>query len=284
MKIGVTGSTGSLGTLVIQNLLEQNTPSSSIVALARTPSRVKFDVEARHADYDEPATLEEAMVGIDRLLLISGSEPGKRKQQHENVIRAAKAAGVKLFAYTSIFHADNSISPLAPEHIQTEEILTKSGIPYVILRNNWYTENYINDVKFSSQSGIIESAAGGGKVASASRSDYAKAAVHVITHEGHAGKIYELCGDLWDYHELARAASDVTGQKVEYRPVSVDDRRKSLHAAGLPDEIIEFVVSLDVSIKEGALEGSSPDLENLLGHKPESLAFGLHKNIHAVPV
>jgi NAD(P)H dehydrogenase (quinone) len=283
MTYAVTGSTGALGTLVIQHLLDLGVPSSSIVALARNKAKAAkledLGITIRIADYEEPSSLEKALHGVDHLLLVSGSEVGKRAGQHGNVISAAKKSGVSLLVYTSITRADTSVSPLAPEHKSTEEAIRKSGLPYVILRNNWYTENYIDDVKRAGTTGTLEAAVGKGKVSSASRSDYAEAAARVLVGEGHAGKIYELAGDAWDYSQLAHAASEILGSAVAFKALSPEQRTQSLLAAGMPQGVADFVVGLDRSIEAGALAEDSADLEHLLGRKPLSLKDGLKASV-----
>jgi len=279
IKYGVTGSTGALGSLVIDHLVKLGVPVEDIVAIARdkskTASLAARGVDLRIADYGQPETLNKAFSGIDRLLLVSGSEIGKRVEQHRNVINAAVHSSVNLLVYTSIFQAETSISPLADEHRATEDAIRKSGIPFVILRNNWYTENYLQDIHQAGTSGILEAAVGDGKVSSASRKDYAEAAARVLIDDSHRNEVYELAGKPWDYQELAAAASELTGQKIKYHAVSGEDRLISLKNAGLPPDIAGFVVALDQSIEAGALSGTSSDLESLLGHKPEDLKEGL---------
>jgi NAD(P)H dehydrogenase (quinone) len=283
MIYAVTGSTGAFGSLVIQRLLDFKVPASSIVALVHNQSKtahlVNLGLETRLADYDQPSTLDRALQGVDRLLLVSGSEVGKRLRQHTNVISAAKKAGVKLLVYTSLSHADTSVSPLAPEHKGTEEFLKTSGVPFVILRNNWYTENYSTDLKQARTTGIIEAAVGTGKVASASRSDYAEAAARVLIGEGHAGRTYELAGEAWDYNALAKAASEVLGRPVVYKTVNAAQRTQSLMAAGLSQDAAGFVVALEQSIEAGSLAQAGEDLEKLLGRKPKSLTDGLKASL-----
>lgn len=279
MKYAVTGSTGSFGALAISQLLALGIPASSIVALARNPSKTAslaaLGVEIRIADYDKPASLAEALRGVDRLLLVSGSEVGKRSSQHANVLGAAKTAGVVFIVYTSLSHADSSVSPLAPEHRATEEALAKTGIPFAALRNNWYTENYLADLALARTTGIIEAAAGSGRVASASRKDYAEAAARVLLAGGQGGKTYELGGEAWDYEGLAKTASELLARPVAYKAVSAAQRTESLLAAGLAREVAGFVVALDQSIEAGALAQAGPDLERILGRKPQSLREGL---------
>ena len=281
MTYAVTGSTGALGTLAIQHLLSLKVPAASIVALARDEAKAAGlktkGVQVRIADYGNKESLEKALKGVDRLLLVSSSEVGKRAAQHQAVIDAAKADGVKLVVYTSIGHADTSSNPLAPEHKVTEKALLASGLPFVVLRNNWYTENYADDVKNAKDSGVIAAAVGAGKVASASRTDYAEAAARVLVGEGYAGKTYELTGTkAWDYQELAATAAEILGRPVVFKNLTADERRKSLVSVGLPEGAAGFVTSLDQAIEAGTLAAASSDLEKLLGRKPQSLKDGLN--------
>lgn len=279
MTYAVSGSTGALGSLAIENLLKLNIPASSIVALARSESKASAlkakGVQVRLIDYEKIDTLNSALNGVDRLLLVSGSEVGRRLPQHSNVLEAAKKAGVQRLVYTSISRADTSTNPLAPEHKGTEELLQKSGLNYVILRNNWYTENYVNDVKLAKDLGFIEAAAGSGKVASASRSDYAEAAAKILVADAVEKNLYELTGSLWDFSDLAKAASEVLGKPVKYLASSAEDRKAHLLQAGLDEGTAGFVLALDLAIAAGTLNVSSPDLEKILGRKPKSLLEGL---------
>jgi NAD(P)H dehydrogenase (quinone) len=280
MTYAVTGSTGALGTLAIQHLLALKVPPASIVALARSEAKAKGlmakGVQVRIAEYGNKESLEKALKGVDRLLLVSSSEVGKRAAQHLAVIEAAKATGVKLVVYTSIGHADTSSNPLAPEHKATEAALMASGLPYVVLRDNWYTENYAEDLRHAKDSGVLAAAVGAGKVASASRTDYAEAAARVLVGEGHAGKIYELTGTkAWDYQELAATAAEVLGRPVVFKNLTAAERQQGLMAVGLPEGVAGFVTSLDQAIEAGTLAAVSDDLEKLLGRKPQSLKDGL---------
>jgi len=280
MTYAVTGSTGSFGMLAIQHLLDLKVPAASIVALARDEAKAAGlkakGVQVRIADYKDKGSLEKALKGVDRLLLVSSSEVGQRAPQHQAVIDAARTDGVKLVVYTSISHADASSNPLAPEHKTTEKALLVSGLPHVILRNNWYTENYTDDVKHAKDSGVIAAAAGAGRVASASRTDYAEAAARVLVGEGHAGKTYELNGTkAWDYQELAATAAEILGCPVIFKNLTAAERQKSLVTVGLPEGAAGFVTSLDQAIEAGTLATVSGDLEKLLGRKPRSLKDGL---------
>jgi len=280
MLYAVTGSTGAYGTLAVRHLLNLKVPASSIVALARDEAKAAglkaLGVQVRKADYNDPASLNAALKGVDRLLLVSASDPGKRLPQHQAVIDAAKAAGVKLVVYTSISRADTSTNPLAPDHKATEAYLRQSGLPFVLLRHNWYTENYLDDVKNARASGGIFAAAGKGKVASATRSDFAEAGARVLVGEGHSGKVYELTGaSAWDYEELAKTAGELLGKPVSYHSQTPADRKKALLGFGLPEGVADFVTALDGSIAAGTLEAVSGDLAHLLGRAPQSLKEGL---------
>jgi len=228
------------------------------------------------ADYGDRASLEKALKGVDRLLLVSGNDFSQRAAHHKNIIDAAKAVGVKLVAYTSVSKADTSTNVVAPDHKVTEAALKASGLNFVILRNNWYTENYTDDVKHAKASGVIALATGKGKVASATRSDYAEAAAKVLTGEGHAGKVYELTGSVaWDFHELAKVASELVGRPVTFQAQTAAERQKVLVSVGLPEAVAGFVAALDTSVETGTLADVSSDLEKLLGRKPTSLKDGL---------
>lgn len=278
--IAVTGATGHLGALVIDSLLTTQDPAS-IVAIVRDATRAtalaEKGVQVREATYDDPTALVAALQDVDRLLLISGSEPGKRVPQHTNVVNAAKAAGVGRIAYTSAPHADVSTLVLAPDHKATEEVLRASGVPFTILRNNWYTENYVQTVEQAKATGVIVAATGNGRVASASRADYAAAAAVVLIGDGHESRIYELSGDVaWTFSDLAAAVSTIIGQPVTYQAVSPEDLVTILtEQAGLPQGTAAFVSALDANIANGDLADATSDLRTLIGRPTTPLAEGL---------
>ncbi len=269
MKIGVTGASGQLGRLVVEQLL-QRCQAADVAAIVRDPEKAadlaRAGVEIRVADYDDRASLDAAVAGLDRLLLISSNQVGRRIPQHKNVIDAAKAAGVKHVIYTSAPKATTSSLVLAPEHKATEEYLASSGLPYTVLRNNWYTENYAPSIRMAKETGALVAAAGTGRVASASRADYAEAAAVVLVGEGHEGKVYELSGDrAWDYDELAATIAEVTGTPCSYRAVEPAEIVASMTAAGLDEGTAGFVAALDGNIAEGALATATDDLATLTG-------------------
>jgi len=254
--------------------LKESVPASQIVALVRTPEKAAdLGVEVRALDYTQPDRIEAALEGIDRLLLISSNEIGQRTAHHGNVIRGAEAAGVKLIVYTSLLHADTSTLVLAGEHAATEELLKGSAVPYVVLRNGWYTENYTDAIAGVLAHGAVFGSAGEGKISAATRDDFAKAAVKVLTTEGHEYRIYELAGDeaftLADYAaEIARQ----TGKPVTYQNLPVSDYTKVLEQAGLPAGIAEFLAGTHVDTEKGALFDDSRELSRLTGEPTTSLA------------
>ena len=264
---------GQLGRLVV-DYAKKSTSPSNIVALVRDPEKAKdLGVEVRAFDYNKPEALEAQLKGIDRLLLISGSEIGKRVQQHENVIKAAKAAGIKLLAYTSLLHTDSSPIFLASEHLPTEKILRASGITYAILRNGWYTENYTQSISQNITAGAVFGCAGQGKISAAARKDYAEAAAVVLTGEGHEFKIYELAGDeSFTLSDLAAEISKQTGKKIVYNNLSEAELVEVLKNAGLPEQMAGAFASIDTHIANGALYDNSHQLSQLIGRKTTPLS------------
>lgn len=274
--IAITGATGQLGHLVLQNLLK-TTAASQIVAIVRNPAKAEAlsqqGIVVRQADYTDEAAFTAALQGVDKLLLISSSEVGQRTPQHRNVIHAAKAAGVKFIAYTSLLHADKSPLGLHVEHAETEKMLADSGIPYALLRNGWYTENYLASAPPALEHGVFIGAAGDGKIASATRADYAEAAARVIAEEGHAGKVYELAGDeAWTLSELAAALSKQSGKNVVYQNLSEADFAAALKSVGLPAGLADMLADSDVGAAKGGLFDDSRTLSALIGRPTTPLA------------
>lgn len=277
MTILVTGATGNLGRLVIASLLERGADPQSIIAGARDVTRAEnLGVRAARLDYTDPSSIAAALDGVDSVLLISGSEVGQRVAQHEAVIDAAKDAGVTKFVYTSAPKATTSDLVLAPEHKATEELIQVSGLPSVILRNNWYTENYATDLDRAAETGVLAAGVGDGRVASASRKDFADAAAAVLLADGHIGQVYELGGDVaWNYDDLAAAIAEISGREVTYQPLTPDDQRDGLLAAGLDEGTAGFVVALDSGIRSGALADTDGTLARLIGRPTTPLIDGL---------
>lgn len=264
--IAITGATGQLGRLVVTKLKDR-VPVSDIVALARNPEKAAdLGVAIRVADYAQPDTLDAALEGVDTLLLISSSEIGQRAAQHRNVIEVARKAGVKRIVYTSLLHADSSPLSLATEHRETEADLKSSGIPYTILRNGWYSENYTASIPGALAGGAFLGSAGDGKISGATRLDFAEAAVAVLTSDGHDGKVYELAGDTaWTLTDLAAEISRQTGREIPYRNLPVAEYAEALTSFGLPAEVAAIYAGLDAHIAQGAVFNDSRQLSELIG-------------------
>jgi NAD(P)H dehydrogenase (quinone) len=265
MTIAVTGAIGQLGRIVIEKLKSQT--KEQIIALVRSPEKAAdLGVEVRRADYEDEASLDAALKGVDTLLLISSSEVGKRAAQHHNVIEAAKKNGVKRIVYTSLLRADTSPLSLAAEHAETEKQLKASGIPYTILRNGWYTENYTGSLEGAVASGALIGSAGEGRIASAARADYADAAVAVLTTPGHDGKTYELAGDdSFSLAELAAEVSKQTGKPIVYTDMPQADYARTLEGFGLPAGLSAGIASWDAAAGKGALFDDGRTLSKLIG-------------------
>ena len=263
MKIGITGATGQLGRIVVEKL-KGKTAAEHIVALVRSPEKAAdLGVETRVFDYEKPSV--EALKGIDKLLLISGNEIGKRLEQHTKVIEVAKQAGVKLIVYTSLLRTDVSTISLAGEHLGTERILEKSGIPYVLLRNGWYTENYTGSITDIVSSGVLYGSSGEGKISSATRADFAEAAVAVLTTEGQAGKVYELAGDeAYTMSDFAAEIAKASGKNVLYKNLPVEDYVAVLVSAGLPEGWAQFYGGTSASTEKNDLFDDGHQLSKLI--------------------
>jgi NAD(P)H dehydrogenase (quinone) len=281
MTIAVTAASGQLGTLVVDALLAR-TSADQVVAIIRDPAKAEplaaKGVDVRIASYDDRGALETALAGVDKVLLISGSEVGKRPEQHRNVIDAAIAQGVSLLAYTSAPAADTSTLPVAPEHLATEQYLATTDLTYTLLRNGWYHENYVPAVEAARQTGTVLTSAGDGKVSSAARADFAEAAAVVLTTDGPVKPVYELGGDhAWTQSDLAAAVSDVIGAPVTVAEVAPDEQAAILKGAGVPEFWADFTVDTDASIKNGELEVTTGDLSALIGRPTTPLVETLRK-------
>ncbi|WP_256839370.1 SDR family oxidoreductase [Ornithinimicrobium faecis] len=275
MAIVVTGATGHFGRLVVESLLERGVPAGDILATGRSTERLT-ELQARGVrtavlDFDAPA--DGVLSAGDVLLLVSASEVGQRARQHQNVIDAAVRAGVSTIAYTSLLDAAESDLILAPEHKVTEEALQASGLPVTILRNGWYTENFEPALAQAQATGAVLGSTAGGRISAAPRADFAEAAAVVLTTEGHQGKVYELAGDnSFTLDDLATAFAEVLNTEVSHRDVDADTHREMLTAAGLDEGLVGFLVAVDQSTAQGALESSSTDLSQLIGRPTEPLA------------
>ncbi|WP_035382719.1 SDR family oxidoreductase [Ferriphaselus sp. R-1] len=274
--IVVTGATGQLGRLVIAALLKK-TAATNIVAAVRNVEKAQglaaLGVHVRHADYSQPASWDAALHGADKVLLISSSEIGQRTQQHRSVIDAAKRAGIKLLAYTSVLHADTSVLGLAAEHRETEALLRASGVPFALLRNGWYTENYAAGIPTALALGAVYGCAGDGRISSATRADYAEAAAVVLTTNNQAGNVYELAGDnAYTLSEFAAEISRQAGRAIGYVNLPEAEYKKALLGAGLPEFLAELLANSDTGVSKGALFDEGQQLSTLIGRPTTTLA------------
>lgn len=268
--IAVTGASGQLGRLAIQFLLSRH-PAARILAIARDPAKIadlaEAGVQVRQGDYDRPDTLDAALAGVERLLLVSSSEIGKRAPQHQAVIDAAIRAGVSLVAYTSLLHADTSPLGLAVEHVQTEQALQASGLPHALLRNGWYAENYTAGIAGALQHGVVLGSAGDGRLSLAARADYAEAAAIIMASDAtQAGKVYELAGDhAITLTDFAALVARKTGIPIAYQDLPQQDYRDALLSAGLPGFVADLLSDSDAGAAKGGLFDDSGTLGRLIG-------------------
>jgi NAD(P)H dehydrogenase (quinone) len=274
MSVVVTGATGHFGRLAIEALIRRGVPAQQIVAVGRNVGVIadlaERGVVVRRADYTDPAALRAAFAGGEKLLFVSGSEAGRRVPQHRGVIAAAKEAGIGLVAYTSILHADTSSLILAEEHRQTERDLLAAGLPYVLLRNGWYFENWTGNLAATLEHGLV-GAAGDGRFSAAARADLAEAAAAVLTSDGHEHQAYELGGAPFTLTELAAVISAESGREVRYTDLPAEKLVEILVGAGLPEALARVLADADRGATTGQLEVEGNDLEKLIGRPPTSV-------------
>ena len=288
MSLAVTGATGHLGSLVVGALLDRGVEAEQIIALVRNPDAAASlsdrGVHVRRADYDDPATITEALEGVERLVFVSGSEVGRRVDQHRAVIEAASTHGLAQVAYTSIPRADTTPLLLAAEHRATEELIRTAGVPYTFLRNSWYIENYTGRLASYLEAGEIVGAAGSGRVSAAARQDYAAAAAAVVTGDGHLDQTYELGGDVaFTMADLAQVVSDETGRQIPYRDIPVDEHTRGLVAAGLPQPAAAVFADTDAGVARGDLLVQSGDLARLIGRPTVTLREAIRSAVAELP-
>lgn len=281
MKIGITGATGKLGHKVIEQL-KLRTDAKNLVTLVRTPQKAAdLELETRRFDYmDDVDTLSATLSDIDKLLLISGNEAGKRLKQHTHVVKAAQKAGVKLLVYTSLLHANTSTLSLAAEHLATENIIKASGLKFVILRNSWYTENYTDSLPSVISSGVLLGCSGEGKISSATREDYATAAAVVLTTNGHDNKTYELAGDeAFTMTDFAKELSIQTGKNIPYKNLSAENYRTALIQTGLPERAAIFYAGSHISTERGDLFDDGHQLSKLIQRPTTPLSKAIEQKL-----
>ncbi len=281
-KVLVTGATGQLGSLIVGHLL-QKLPASRIVAGGRNATRAPAGVEFRHLDYSAPATIAAALHGVTRVVLVSGSEVGKRVPQHQAVIEAAAAAGVRLLGYTSILKADTNPFLLATEHRETEAVLARSKVPYILLRHGWYSENYASSAPVAIQFGVVQSASGHGRFSTATRDDYAAGDAALILRDDHQpGQAYELAGSTsFNKYEYAELLSRKSGKKVVVKDLAEAEYAAALMQAGVPEVFARIVADYDAKSADGWLFNDSRTLEKAIGRPTTTIEATLDKALAA---
>ncbi len=277
----VTGSTGQFGSSTIEYLLTNGISSTNIVALVREKERAtslkEKGITLRVGDYEDKSSLINAFQGIEKLLFVSGSDVLRRSAQHQNVVEAAKEAGVQHIIYTS-FQGNNetessAIWLVAESHLKTEFWLKESGISYTILKNSLYMdfipafigENVLN-------SGMIFFPAETGKVGAVLRSELAEATANIICGSNHEGKTYCFTNlETFSYKQIADHLSFITGKKITYLSPTPDEYKKTLTEYGVPIEYISLFSSFAVAQANGELDTVSSDLNQILGRKPTGI-------------
>ncbi|MFF0499979.1 SDR family oxidoreductase [Nocardia aobensis] len=283
MTFAVIGATGQLGRLTLSALTTRGVPASDVVAIGRNPAALEdireLGFRATTADMNDPSSIESSLSGVSELLLISGSEVGKRLDQHQATIDAAARAGLRRIVYTSVLNAADPGVLIAAEHIATEDHLKASGPAFTILRNAWYTENHQQDFAAAAATGKIVSNLGEGRIATATRRDLAEAAAVTLAEtEKHENTIYELSGDTaWNYSEFAAAAGEVLGREIEYVPVDDETYAQQVQSAGIDAQTAGFLVALNANLREGALSLTTSDLRTLIGHPTTTLVDTLRQ-------
>jgi NAD(P)H dehydrogenase (quinone) len=287
MPLLITGATGHLGRLVVEQLLAAGVPAGDITATGRATGKIKDladrGVHVRAVDFGDPAAVRAAVAGADRVLLVSAMDPGGRVAQHRNVIEAARDAGTGLVAYTSIVNAATTTIRLAADHQATEQLLCDSGVPYALLRNSWYHENYTDRLSTFLAQGAIPGSAGEGRISAAARADYAAAAVRVLTTDGHAGQAYELGSD--EPFTLAQLAAEITaqsGKEVRYVDLPEAEYAKALKEHGVPELMADMIAETDAAAAHGTLYTASGDLTALTSRPATTLSAAVGSVLSAL--
>jgi NAD(P)H dehydrogenase (quinone) len=287
MPLLITGATGHLGRLVVEQLLADGVPAGDIIATGRATDKIKDladrGVQVRAVEFGDAAAVRAAVAGADRVLLVSAMDPGGRVEQHRNVIDAARAAGTGLVAYTSIVNAETTKIRLAADHQATEQLLRDSGVPYVLLRNSWYHENYTDRLPAFLAQGAIPGSAGEGRISAAARADYAAAAARVLTTDGHAGQAYELGSDEpFTLAQLAAEVSAQSGREVRYVDLPEEHYAKALKEHGVPGLMADMVAETDAAAAHGTLYTASGDLTALTGRPATTLSAAVGAALRAL--
>lgn len=270
MKILVTGTSGHLGGLILKNLREKNSPHA-IIAGSRDASK------GAEVDFDKKETMLKAFAGVDKLFLVSTDSltvPGLRLKQHLNAVEAAKAVGVKHIYYTSLNHPDTNPIFFAPDHYGTEVAIKESGIPYTILRNNWYMQNLEETIKQALATKKLVSSTGSGRVGYISRENCAQAAAEILLKDGYENQILDITNSKTvSYSELAQML------KVDYLNIPSEAMESALKEAKLPSFLVDLIVGFEKGVLQGKYDIKNDLFKTLTGKDPESMESFLQKNL-----
>ncbi|GAB4579892.1 MAG: SDR family oxidoreductase [Anaerolineales bacterium] len=274
----VTGASGHLGRRVVELLLEAD--AGPIIATTRTPEKLADlaakGVEVRFADFDQPESLAAAFAGADRLFLVSTDMlmvPGHRLVQHRAAVDAAVQAGVQHVLYTSLIRPEPGTPiSLAPDHYGTEQALVNSPLDWTFLRNNVYTDGFLMSLPQAIARGSLVAATGEGGAAYITREDCARAAAAALASSTTGRYILNITGpDVVTHAELAAIASEISGKKVDYVSLPAQELTNLLSGTGLPQPVVDLIVSFDTAVAQGFLDEVSSTVTDLTGRPPQSV-------------
>lgn len=274
-KILVIGATGNVGRPLVRALVAKG-------EAVKAASRSGKDFEGAEGvafDIGDPATFEAALEGVDRLYLLAPTGTVDVKGTLVPVVEAAKARGIKVVLQTAIgVDADDSIP-----YRQVEIALQNAGIPFVILRPNWFSDNFHTFWKAGIDHGVIAVPAGEGKSSFIDVRDIAESAAAALTDDRFNGKAFTLTGPAaLSYAEAAAILSGVVGKPIAYQAVDDDTFVGILVGAGVPKDYASFLATIFYPVREGWTAGVSGDVETLTGKPPRSLETYARDNAGAL--
>ena len=277
MRVVISGASGQLGRLVVEQLLGQ-LPAAELILVTRNPNALadyaELGAEVRHGDFDDPPSLPGAFAGGDRLLLISTMDVGRRVQQHRAALEAAASSGVQRVVYTSSTNPvpEHPVGLAVDEHRETEQMLRDGNVAWTVLRDAAYAELQVPLGALAVTYGKLVTNAGEGRVAPISRSDCAAAAVAVLTSDGHDGQTYEITGpEAFTQRDIARLLTEVSARPVKVIPTG--DRRLmwGLARLGTPKPVARTIVDLGIATRKGYFDVVDPAFEQITGRRPRTL-------------
>ncbi|SFZ89954.1 NAD(P)H dehydrogenase (quinone) [Flaviramulus basaltis] len=280
-NILITGATGSLGKSVLNNLLK-DFPSDKLSVLVRDDNKTtefkNKGVTTFVGDYDNYNSLVSAFKTIDSLYFVSGSDIANRTKQHENVINAAKEAGVKHIVYTSFVRENETqnspIATVAEAHLKTEKWLKNSGIDYTILKHTIYMDfipMFLGEQMLDT--GVAYLPAGDGKNSFVTRNDMAEVGAKILTSlEDHKNKEYDIINEnTIGFKDIASQISEITGKQIQYVSPSQKEYIETLTKAGVPQEYIGVFAGFSEAFKQEEFIKTGTTIKALIGRKPTNI-------------